>query len=189
MKPVVKLLIEFGPLVVFIIGNKFAGPFWGTGLFMVAVLAALLANWLLAGKLSRMLVITAIAVMIFGGLTIWLHEEFYIQVKVTVLNALIGSVLLGGLMLGRPILKDMLDMAVHLPDFAWRVLTLRWGLFFFAVAGLNEIVRRGVSFDTWLNFKLVGLLALTMLFAFANAPYMAKHMIEDETPRPDAPSR
>ena len=78
--------------------------------------------------------------------------------------------------------------AIHLPQEAWRTLTLRWGVFFLAVAGLNELIWRNVSTDMWINFKVFGLLGLTLVFALANAPFMAKHMIEEEASKPDAPS-
>ena len=71
--------------------------------------------------------------------------------------------------------------AMKLPDHAWRTLTIRWGVFFFVLAGLNEIVWRSVSTDMWVNFKVFGLLPLTLVFALANAPFMSRHMIEDGT--------
>jgi intracellular septation protein len=69
---------------------------------------------------------------------------------------------------------------VRLTDEAWRTLSIRWGVFFFAMAGLNEIVWRSFSTDAWVNFKVFGLLPITLVFALANAPYMTKHMIEDD---------
>ena len=188
MKQVTKSLIEFGPLLAFFAGNFTGGIFWGTGLFMVATAIALAASWMLTGKIAKVPLFSAIFVGIFGGLTIWLHDDTFIKVKVTLINALLGATLLGGLVYGKLFIKYVVGEAVNLPPEAWRVLTLRWGIFFLSVAALNELIWRNVSTDMWVNFKVFGLLGLTLVFALANAPYMAKHMIEDETSKPDIPS-
>ena len=175
-----KLLIEMGPLVAFFIANWKAGIFWGTGIFMLATAIALTASWVLTRKLAMVPLVSAIFVAIFGALTLWLHSDLFIKVKVTLINALFGAVLLGGVAMGRSYLKLIMGEAVKLSEQAWRTLSIRWGVFFLFLAGLNEIVWRSVSTDTWVNFKVFGLLPLTLLFAFANAPFMSKHMIEDD---------
>jgi len=175
-----KLLIEMGPLVCFFIGNWKAGIFWGTGIFMVATVVALTASWLLTRKLAMVPLVSAIFVAIFGALTLWLHSDLFIKVKVTLINALFGTVLLGGVAFGRSYLKLIMGEAVKLSEQAWRTLSIRWGLFFLFLAVLNEVVWRSVSTDTWVNFKVFGLLPLTLVFALANAPFMSKHMIEDD---------
>ncbi len=180
MKPGIKMLIEMGPLMAFFAGNWFAGIFWGTGIFMVATLVALVLSWTLTGKLALVPLVSAGFVAVFGALTLWLQSDLFIKVKVTLINALFGAILLGGLAYGRSYLKLVMGEAMKLPEVAWRTLTLRWGVFFLGLAVLNEIVWRSVPTDTWVNFKVFGLLPLTLLFAVANAPYMAKHMIEDE---------
>ena len=175
-----KLLIELGPLVAFFIANWKAGIFWGTGIFMVATAVALTASWILTRKLAMVPLVSALFVALFGALTLWLHSELFIKVKVTLINALFGAVLLGGVAMGRSYIKLIMGEAVRLTEEAWRTLSIRWGLFFFAMAALNEVVWRNFSTDLWVNFKVFGLLPLTLVFAFANAPYMSKHMIEDE---------
>ncbi len=175
-----KLLLDLGPLLVFFAGNKFGGIFWATGAFMVATLVALAINYALTRHISKMLLFTAVLVAIFGSLTLYLHNDLFIKIKVTLLNGLFGAILLGGLWFDRLFLKDMLGSSMQLPAVAWRTLTLRWAVFFFVLAGLNEIVWRNFSNDAWVNFKAFGLLGLTLVFAFANAPFMAKHMIEEE---------
>ena len=177
-----KLLIEMGPLVCFFIANWKAGIFWGTGIFMVATVVALTASWLLTRKLAMVPLVSAIFVALFGALTLWLHSELFIKVKVTLINALFGAVLLGGVAFGRSYLKLVMGEAMKLTEAAWRTLSIRWGLFFLFLAVLNEIVWRSVSTDAWVNFKVFGLLPLTLVFAIANAPFMSKHMIEDEKP-------
>ena len=188
MKPLPKYLIEFGPLVAFFIGNFKGGIFWGTGIFMAATVVALTASWILTGKIAKFPLISAIFVGIFGGLTIWLHDDTFIKVKVTLINVFFGATLLGGLYFGKIFIKYVVGEAINLPQEAWRALTLRWGVFFLCVAALNELIWRNVSTDMWVNFKVFGLLGLTLVFALANAPFMAKHMIEDETSKPDVPS-
>ena len=182
-----KLLIEMGPLVCFFIANWVAGKFlggtgifWGTGIFMVATVIALTASWLLTRKIAMVPLVSAIFVAIFGALTLWLHNDLFIKVKVTLINALFGAVLLGGVAFGRSYLKLVMGEAVKLSEAAWRTLSIRWGLFFLFLAVLNEVVWRSVSTDQWVNFKVFGLLPLTLVFAIANAPFMSKHMIEDE---------
>jgi len=175
-----KLLIELGPLAVFFAANWKAGIFWGTGAFMVATTAALAASWYLTRKLAMVPLISAVFVAVFGGLTLWLQSDLFIKVKVTLINALFGAVLLGGAAFGRNYLKLIMGEAMKLPEAAWRTLTIRWGLFFLGLALLNEVVWRSVTTDTWVNFKVFGILPLTLVFALANAPYMARHMIEDE---------
>jgi intracellular septation protein len=175
-----KLLIEMGPLVAFFIANWKAGIFWGTGIFMAATAAALTASWVLTRKIAMVPLVSAVFVALFGALTLWLHSELFIKVKVTLINALFGAVLLGGAAMGRSYIKLIMGEAVRLTEEAWRTLSIRWGVFFLAMAVLNEVVWRNFSTDAWVNFKVFGLLPITLAFAFANAPYMTKHMIEDE---------
>ena len=175
-----KLLIEMGPLVAFFIANWKAGIFWGTGIFMAATAAALTASWVLTRKIAMVPLVSAVFVALFGALTLWLHSELFIKVKVTLINALFGAVLLGGAAMGRSYIKLIMGEAVRLTEEAWRTLSIRWGFFFLAMAVLNEVVWRNFSTDAWVNFKVFGLLPITLAFAFANAPYMTKHMIEDD---------
>ena len=175
-----KLLIEMGPLVAFFIANWKAGIFWGTGIFMAATAAALTASWVLTRKIAMVPLVSAVFVAFFGALTLWLHSELFIKVKVTLINALFGAVLLGGVAMGRSYIKLIMGEAVKLTEEAWRTLSIRWGVFFLAMAALNEVVWRNFSTDAWVNFKVFGLLPITLAFAFANAPYMTKHMIEDD---------
>jgi intracellular septation protein len=175
-----KLLIEMGPLVAFFIANWKAGIFWGTGIFMAATAAALTASWVLTRKIAMVPLVSAVFVALFGALTLWLHSELFIKVKVTLINALFGAVLLGGVAMGRSYIKLIMGEAVKLTEEAWRTLSIRWGVFFLAMAVLNEVVWRNFSTDAWVNFKVFGLLPITLAFAFANAPYMTKHMIEED---------
>ena len=182
MNPLVKVIIEAGPLIAFFVTNWMAGIFWGTGVFMAATVIALILSWLLTRKLAIIPLISAGFVAVFGTLTLWLHDETFIKVKVTLINTLFGVILLGGLFFGQTFLKFVMGEALKMTDQGWRALTIRWGIFFLCVAVINEVVWRSVSTDTWVNFK-VALLPITLVFALAQAPMMTKYMIQDD-PKP-----
>jgi|SRR5437868_3981108 len=183
MNPLIKILIEAGPLVAFFLTNWLAGIFWGTGIFMAATAIALLLSWLLTRKLAVMPLISAGFVAVFGILTLWLHDDTFIKVKVTLINALFGALLLGGLFFGQTFLKYVMGEAIKMTEEGWRALTIRWGIFFLCVAVVNEVVWRMVTTDTWVNFK-VALLPVTLVFALSQAPMMTKHMIPDDPKTP-----
>ena len=176
-----KLAIEAGPLLVFFIANYALGIYWGTGLFMAATAVSLAASWMLTRKIAVMPLISAGFVAVFGGLTLWLHDDSFIKIKVTLINTLFGVVLVGGLAFGQLFLKLVMGEAMKMTDAGWRTLTVRWAVFFFAVALLNEYVWRSYETATWVNFKVFGLLPLTLVFAVSQAPFMLKHAIPDET--------
>jgi intracellular septation protein len=175
----IKFLIEAGPLFVFFIANWQGGIFWGTGVFMVATAMSLAATWLLTRKIAVVPLIGAGFVAVFGALTLWLQDDIFIKVKVTLINGLFGAMLLGGLWFGQPLLKFVMGEAIKLTEEGWRKLTLRWGVFFFVLAALNEIVWRTQTTDVWVNFKVFGLLPLTLIFAAAQVPLMTRHAAED----------
>lgn len=173
-----RILVEWGPLITFFIANAKGGIFWGTGIFMAATATALAVSWTFTGKLALVPLIGAVFVVVFGGLTLWLQNETFIKVKVTLVNLLFGTILLSGLAFRKQFLKLVLGEALKMDDEGWRILTLRWGLFFFALALLNEIIWRTVSTDVWVNFKVFGILPITLLFALSQAPLMSRHLIE-----------
>ena len=163
-KQVLKLVIEMGPLVVFFVMNSRTDIFTATAAFMVAIVIALPASWWLMRRLPTMPLVTAVFVLVFGGLTLYLNDEIFIKLKPTIVNAMFGIILLGGLASGRSFLKIVFADVFHLTPEGWRQLTLRWGLFFFLLALLNEIVWRNFSTDAWVNFKVFGIAPLTMIF-------------------------
>jgi intracellular septation protein len=179
MSPLVKLAVEAGPLLAFFIANWMSGIFWATAVFMGATAVALSVSWALTRKIAMMPLIGAVFVGLFGALTLWLHDDTFIKVKVTLVNALFGAILLGGLAFGQIFLKLVMGEAIRMTDQGWRVLTIRWGLFFFVLALANEIVWRTQSTDVWVNFKVFGLLPITLVFALAQAPMMTRHMLEE----------
>lgn len=179
MSPWLKIGLEIGPLVLFFAANGYGGIYLATGAFMVATLASLVAMWVLARRIAVMPLVSALVVMVFGGLTLWLQDDHFIKLKPTMVNALFGVLLLGGLVVRKPLLPYVFDGMVTLTDEGWRVLTIRWGVFFLVMAVVNEVVWRSVSTDTWVAFKTFGYLPLTFVFAMAQAPLMARHELKD----------
>ena len=180
LSPGLKMLTEAGPLLLFFLVNARWGIFAATATYMASAAVAMLYTWLKIRRLPLMPIIALAFVLLFGGLTIWLHDDTFIKVKVTLVNLLFGAILLGGLAFNRLFLKMLMGEAMKLTDAGWRKLTVAWGLFFFALAGLNEVVWRNVSTDAWVNFKVFGLLPLTFVFAIAMTPLMLKHQVEVE---------
>lgn len=175
-----RLALDLGPLILFFAAFQWAGIFAATGIFMVAVLASLALGWHLEKKLSPIPLITAILVMIFGGLTLYLHNDTFIKVKLTVLYVIFGATLLGGLSFNRLFIKYVFAEAFDLTEKGWRGLTWRWGIFFLSLAALNEAVWRNTSTATWVSFKVWGIMGLIFLFALAQTPYLLKHHIDPE---------
>lgn len=177
-----KPLTEYGPLAAFFITYLRADLMTATIALMAATAVALALSLIIARKLPLMPLITALVVGLFGGLTLWLQDDTFIKMKPTIVQAVLGAILLGGLALGRPLLKPVLGAAWAMDEIGWRKLTFRFGLFFFAMAALNEIVWRTQSTDLWVNFKVFGIMALTLVFALAQTPLLNRHKLPDETP-------
>jgi intracellular septation protein len=178
LNPVLKLVLDIGPLVLFFAANSKFGIFAATGAFMVAVLAALAVSYVMTRHIAIMPVVTAVIVLVFGGLTLVLHDELFIKVKPTLIYILFGGTLVGGLLFGKPLLGIVFDSVFHLREEGWRKLTWRWAFFFFALAILNEIVWRTQTTDFWVSFKLFGVVPLTFLFAALQYPLLTKYSIE-----------
>jgi len=179
LNPLLKLAFDLGPLALFFFANARYGIFTATATFMVAVLAALAASYLLTRHLPIMPVVTAVIVLVFGGLTLVLHNDVFIKIKPTILYALFGAVLLGGLLFGKVFLGVLFDSLFHLTEEGWRKLTVRWVIFFFALAVLNEIVWRNTSTDIWVDFKVFGVMPLTLLFGALQYPLLQKYAAEE----------
>src|ERR1700733_10813155 len=178
LNPLLKLALDLGPLALFFFANSRYGIFTATATFMVAVLAALAASYVLTRHLPIMPVVTAIIVVVFGGVTVVLHNETFIKIKPTMLYALFGAVLLGGLLFGKSLLGVLFDSLFNLTEEGWRKLTLRWAIFFFALAVLNEIVWRNTSTNIWVDFKVFGVMPLTFLFGALQVPLLKKYAAE-----------
>lgn len=190
LPPLLKLALELGPLVLFFLGNAygdrfgFAGDrriFAATGLFLAATIVSLAIHFALVRRLPIMPLVSGAVVLVFGGLTLVLQDEHFIKIKPTVVNTLFGVVLLGGLWWRKPILAVVLDSVLDLTEEGWRQLTLRWAIFFFVLAVLNEIVWRTQTTDTWVQFKVFGIMPLTVAFALAQTPLILRHEAKKPT--------
>ncbi len=179
--PILKLAIEVGPLVAFFIANSRGGIITGTGVFMVATILSLGLSLGLFRRIPVLPLATAVFVLFFGGLTILLDDDFFIKIKPTVVNTLFGVLLLGGVALNRLVIKPLLGTVLMLTDEGWRKLSVRWAFFFFVLAILNEIVWRSVSTDMWVNFKVFGIMPLTILFSFSQLPLLNRYRLQEET--------
>jgi len=180
--PLVKLLIELGPLLAFFLVYSRAGIYWATGVLMVTAVIALIASRMLLGRILAVPVVTAVLVVVFGGLTFWLDDPRFIKIKPTIINLLFAGVLLAGLVMRRPLLKLLLGEAFNLTEEGWRKLSVRWALFFLALAVLNELVWRNFSEGVWVNFKVFGILPLTLLFAMAQIGVIRRHEAKPDVP-------
>lgn len=178
LNPWLKFGLEIGPLLVFLIANSRAGLFFATGAFMAATIVSLIASWLLIRRLPIMPLVTGIVVIVFGGLTLYLNDELFIKLKPTIVNTLFGVILLGGLAMGKSLLAVVFEAAFNLTEEGWKKLTLRWALFFFVLAIINEIVWRNFSTDFWVGFKIWGFMPLTFVFALSQVPLLQKYDAE-----------
>ena len=180
LNPILKLVLDIGPLVLFFATNARFGIFTATAAFMVAVLVALAVSYAMTRHVAIMPLVTAVIVIVFGGLTLVLHNDTFIKLKPTIIYVLFGGTLVGGLAFGKSFLGVLFDSVFDLTDEGWRKLTWRWALFFFALAILNEIVWRNFSTDTWVSFKLFGVVPLTFLFGALQYPLLLKYARSDK---------
>ena len=195
VNPLLKMALELGPLVVFFMANRYGESlaanfptlqalggkiFIGTAFFMVAMTISIILSRWLTGHVALMPLITFVFVLVFGGLTLWLQDETFIKMKPTIVNCIFGGVLLVGLAFGQSFLAYVFDPAFHLDEEGWRKLTLRWGIFFFVLAALNEVVWRNFSDDFWITFKIWGIMPLTILFMATQFPLLQRHSLETE---------
>jgi intracellular septation protein len=180
LHPLGKLVLELGPLVVFFVVNTRAGLFVATGWFMAAMAISLVVTWLLVRRLPIMPLVSGAMVLIFGTLTLVLADELFIKMKPTIANVMFGTALLVGLAMGKNLLDIVFDGVFKLTPEGWRQLTIRWGVFFFVLAILNEVVWRGFSTDFWVAFKVWGVMPLTIAFSIAQIGLLTRHALPEE---------
>ena len=175
-------LVDYGPLAAFLIAYWRGDLMAATIAIMAATAVVLVISLVVERRVPVMPLVTAVVVGVFGGLTLALQDESFIKMKPTIVQALFAAVLLGGLAFGRPLLKPLMGAAWQMDDQGWRQLTLRFGLFFIAMAVLNEAVWRTQTTDFWVNFKVFGIMGLTLVFAIAQAPLMKRHQSPESSP-------
>ncbi|MFA6266290.1 MAG: septation protein A [Pseudolabrys sp.] len=180
LNPTLKLVLDIGPLILFFAMNAKLGIYAATGSFMVAVLIALAVAYALTRHIEVMPVVTAVVVLVFGGLTLVFHDDLFIKLKPTIIYLLFAGALLFGLVFNKPLLGMVFDSVFHLTDEGWRKLTWRWMLFFVFLAVLNEAVWRTQTTDFWVSFKLFGAVPLTLLFGALQYPLLMKYAVEKQ---------
>ena len=181
LNPWLKFALELGPLLVFFVTNTRAGLFYGTGAFMAATLVSLVASWILIRRIPIMPLVTGVVVLIFGGLTLYLQDELFIKLKPTIVNTLFGAALLAGLAFGKSLLAIVFEAAFDLTDEGWKKLTIRWAIFFFVLAVLNEVIWRNFSTDFWVAFKAFGVVPITAVFAMLQMPLINRYGVAPAT--------
>ena len=178
----VKIALELGPLVVFFLVNANADIFAATAWFMGAMVVSLALSWIVLKRVAVMPLVTGVVVLIFGGLTLYLQDDTFIKMKPTIVNSLFGAVLLGGLLFGQSLLRYVFGDVYKLRPEGWLVLTVRWGIFFFVLAALNEIIWRNFTTDLWVAFKVWGIMPLTVVFSMFQLPVLSKYAPEPAKP-------
>ena len=175
LPPLLKFVLEFGPLALFFLCYGRFGIFVATGVMMAAVVVTLAVSYARLRRLPIMPVVTAVIVVVFGSFTLIFHDETLIKLKPTVLYLLFSGALFFGLIFNKPMLQIMFDGALNVTPRGWRLLTWRWAIFFLALALLNEIIWRNVTTEHWVAFKTFGFLPITLIFAIAQTPLILKH--------------
>jgi intracellular septation protein len=179
--PIFKLATELGPLLVFFAANAKFNLFVATGAFMVAIVVSLIASYVVVRHVPIMAIVSGVIVLVFGTLTLVLHDETFIKIKPTIIYSLFGLILAGGLVFNRSLIAVMFDQMFNLTPRGWRLLTIRWAVFFFAMAILNEIIWRTQSTDFWVAFKAFGVTPITAVFAMLQFPLINRYSLPPAT--------
>ncbi|WP_420346035.1 septation protein A [Pelagibius sp.] len=176
--------VDYGPLAIFFATYWLSDLMMATLAIMIATAVALLLSFMIERRVPPMPLVTAVVVVVFGGLTLWLEDETFFKMKPTIVQLLFAAALFAGLAFKRPLLKPLLGSAWPLDEAGWVKLSSRFAWFFVAMAALNEAIWRTQSTDFWVTFKVFGILALTFVFVASQIYFMRSHMLsidEDET--------
>jgi intracellular septation protein len=181
-----RLLVDFGPLIVFFATYKIAGAglhgvLVATGAFMAAIVISATAALMTFRRLTPMLWLSAILILSFGAITLYLRDPSFIQMKPTIYYVLLAGFLFAGLLRGKPLLRWLFGPVFPgLTEEGWLKLSRNWALFFVVLAIANEILRATVDFDTWLTLKVWGVTIVSFVFAMANMPMLLRHGLDPE---------
>ena len=180
-KSLLKFVTDFGPLAIFFFFYYDSGKDLKIAIppFIVATLVALVIVWFLEKKIPMVPLIGGVLITFFGGLTIYFDNPIFIYIKPTIINILFGLALLfGKFFTNEPVLKKIMGKSIALTDVGWELLNRRWMYFFFVLALLNECVWRTQSEEFWVNFKVWGMLPITIVFTGFQIPLINKHKID-----------
>lgn len=171
-----KQLIDFIPLIIFFALYKFYDIYVATGALIIATLIQVALVWALYRKVEKMQIVTAALVAVFGGMTLFFHDDNFIKWKVTIVYVLFAVGLVASELMGKPLIKNMLSKELDLPDRVWRTINWAWVSFFSVLAGVNIYVAYSMPLDVWVNFKVFGTMILTFLYLIATGIYIYRHM-------------
>lgn len=180
MPPILKTLVDIGPLIVFYVAESYYDIFVATGFLMVACVIAFAVSWKYTRKIALLPVLTLAFALVFGGFTLLFEDDSFIKIEVTITNALLGVFIVGGMFFGKSLLKILFGDFAPLSEEGWNKISWRMGWFFIVIAVLNEVVWRSVETDIWVDFRVFGILGLTFLFLISQIPMTMRYM-EDET--------
>lgn len=180
LPPVLKFILDIVPLAVFFGTYKYFGLPAATAAIIATTLLSLIIIYGFERRVALAPLITAMVVTVFGGLTIYLHDETFIKIKPTLVNLVFAAILLGGCARKKGVIKSVFGTTFNLTEQGWYLLSLRWGLFFLGLALLNECVWRNVPTETWVTFKVFGMLGLTVVFAVLQTVFIRKHEVQGD---------
>jgi len=176
-----KFLFDFFPIIVFYIGYKMYDIYYATAFAIAATFIQVSLFWLKNRRFEKIHLITMGLITVLGGATIYFHDPAFIQWKVSVVNWLFGLVIIGSHFIGKkPLIERMMDHAINMEPGIWKRLNTAWGVFFLGLGFLNLYVMFNFEEATWVDFKVYGLLGLTIAFVILQSVYLAKHIQEDE---------
>ena len=178
MRQGLKHAVDYGPILAFFVAYKIAGLMAATLTLMIATAVATLVLYAMTRRLAIMPIVTLLVVGTFGGLTLWLHDDTFIKMKPTVIQGLFAIILFGGLIMKKPLIRYIMGSTLQMDEAGWNRLSLRFACFFAVMAGLNELVWRTQPEGIWIDFKVFGILGLTVLFILTQVPLIMRHSTE-----------
>ena len=175
-----KQLFEFFPLIVFFVVYYKSDKdlYLSITAVIIATLISLVALYIKERKISTMILVSTVILVVFGGLSIFLKNDIFFKMKPTIINALFAIILIGSTFFNKPVLKMLLNSSMKLTDQGWSLMNKLWSGFFIFLALLNEIVWRTQTTDVWVNFKVFGIMGITIVFTIIQIPLLKKHFID-----------
>ena len=174
-----KLFVDYAPIVVFFITYWLGDLFAATTAIIIATVIVLIVSYIVERRIPMMPLVTGIIIVLFGGLTLWLKDETFIKMKPTIIQVIFGLILLGGLYTKHLFLEKLLGTSIKMESEGWEIFTRRFSFFFFSMALLNEFVWRTQSTDFWVNFKVFGILILTIIFLVGQLKLLQRFIKEE----------